>query len=59
MTPFQEKLAALKDRIDVTIRAMNFNSRFLPRLLARLEAGQRPTDLVPSDIVFTEPPPPR
>lgn len=46
-------IEALKDRIDVTIRAMSFNSRFLPRLLARLEADQSPTDLVPRDIVFT------
>ncbi len=46
-------IEALKDRIDVTIRAMTFNSRFLPRLLDRLESGQSPTDLLPRDIVFT------
>ena len=46
-------IEALKDRIDVTIRAMTFNSRFLPRLLARLEADQSPTDLMPRDIVFS------
>lgn len=45
-------IEALKDRIDVTIRAMTFNSRFLPKLLARLETGQNPADLVPADIVF-------
>ncbi|MCA9797858.1 MAG: AAA family ATPase, partial [Candidatus Eremiobacteraeota bacterium] len=44
-------IEALKDRIDVTIRAMTFNSRFLPKLLARLETGQNPADLVPADIV--------
>lgn len=46
-------IEALKDRIDVTIRAMNFNSRFLPKLLARLEADQNPADLVPRDIIFS------
>jgi hypothetical protein len=45
---------ALKDRIDITIRAMNFNSRFLDRLLERVESGQNPLDLVPRDIVFNE-----
>ena len=44
---------ALKDRIDVTIRAMTFNSRFLDTLLDRIESGANPLGLIPSDIVFT------
>ena len=44
---------ALKDRIDLTVRAMTFNSRFLDRLLARIESGDNPMDLVPTDIVFS------
>jgi MoxR-like ATPase len=47
-------IEALKDRIDVTIRSMTFNSRFLPRLLERLESDQSPTDLVPTEIIFSE-----
>ena len=31
---------------------MTFNSRFLQRLLARLEAGQNPLDLVPREIIL-------
>lgn len=47
-------IEALKDRIDITIRSMTFNSRFLDRLLARIEANRDPADLVPADIVFSE-----
>ena len=47
-------IEALKDRIDVTIRSMAFNSRFLDRLLARVETTRDPMDLVPADIVFSE-----
>ena len=47
-------IEALKDRIDVTIRSMPFNSRFLDRLLARVESNRDPADAVPADIVFTE-----
>lgn len=45
-------IEALKDRIDVVVRAVPFNSAFLPTLLARLEADKTPEELVPSDIVF-------
>jgi len=45
---------ALKDRIDITIRALPFNSRFLDRLLERVEAARDPLDLIPRDIVFSE-----
>ncbi len=44
---------ALKDRIDVIVRAVPFNSGFIGTLLARIESGTAPEDLVPADIVFT------
>ncbi|MCA9538664.1 MAG: AAA family ATPase [Myxococcales bacterium] len=47
-------IEALKDRIDITIRAMTFNSRFLPKLLERLEADSNPANVVPADIIFSE-----
>lgn len=47
-------IEALKDRIDVTIRAMPFSSRFLDRLLARVESSRDPADFVPADILFTD-----
>lgn len=46
-------IEALKDRIDLTIKAMPFNSRFLGQLLARVEQGIDPNEVVPADIVFT------
>jgi MoxR-like ATPase len=46
-------IEALRDRIDVVVKALHFNSRFLPELLARIEAGVAPEDLVPPEIVFT------
>ncbi len=46
-------IEALKDRIDLTIKAMPFNSRFLGQLLARIESGVDPSEAVPEDIVFT------
>lgn len=46
-------IEALKDRIDLTIKAMPFNSRFLGVLLQRVERGADPNESVPADIVFT------
>ncbi|HSB60076.1 MAG TPA: AAA family ATPase [Vicinamibacteria bacterium] len=46
-------IEALKDRIDVVVRAVPFNSGFLEQLLRRIEADQSPEDLLPSEIVFT------
>lgn len=46
-------IEALKDRIDVTVRAMPFNSRFLERLLERIESHKNPLDQIPSEIVFS------
>lgn len=47
-------IEALRDRIDVIVQALSFNSRFLGELLARIEEGIRPEELVPRDIIFTD-----
>jgi MoxR-like ATPase len=47
-------IEALRDRIDIVVKALHFNSRFLGNLLERLEAGVRPEEVVPSQIVFSE-----
>lgn len=44
---------ALRDRIDVVVQALSFNSRFLPDLLDRIERGYRPEEVVPPQIIFT------
>src|SRR6185369_2677416 len=46
---------ALKDRIDVVVRAVPFNSGFLGTLLKRIESDTTPEELVPAEIVFTAP----
>lgn len=46
-------IEALKDRIDVVVKALAFNSRFLGALLDRVEASYRPAELVPPQLVFT------
>ena len=46
-------IEALKDRIDVVVRAVPFNSGFLDVLLRRIEADKAPEELVPAEIVFT------
>jgi MoxR-like ATPase len=46
-------IEALKDRIDIVIKALNFNPRFLGDLLTRIEDGVRPEKLVPKEIIFT------
>jgi MoxR-like ATPase len=48
-----EVIEALRDRIDVTVRALHFNTRFLGQLLSRIEAGIRPEESVPAQIIFT------
>jgi MoxR-like ATPase len=45
---------ALKDRIDVIVRAVPFNSGFTETLLRRIEADKTPEEMVPAEIVFTE-----
>ena len=44
---------ALKDRIDVVVRAVPFHSGYLNTLLQRIEADMTPEELVPAEIVFT------
>ena len=46
-------IEALRDRIDIVVKALHFNSRFLGELLERIEAGIRPEELMPAQIVFT------
>lgn len=45
-------IEALKDRIDVVVRAIPFNSGFLKPLLRRVEADKQPEELVPAEIIF-------
>lgn len=47
-------IEALRDRIDVVVKALHFNSRFLGDLLERIEAGVRPEEVVPEGIIFTD-----
>jgi len=46
-------IEALRDRIDVVVKALHFNTRFLGDLLLRIEEGVRPEEIVPPQIVFT------
>jgi MoxR-like ATPase len=46
-------IEALRDRIDVVVAALNFNPRFLHHLLDRIEAGFRPDEVVPEQLIFT------
>ncbi len=45
-------IEALRDRIDVVVKALHFNTRFLGELLERIEGGFRPEDVLPPEIVF-------
>lgn len=47
-------IEALRDRIDVVVKALHFNTRFLGDLLARIEQGFAPEEIVPRQIIFTE-----
>jgi len=46
-------IEALKDRIDLVVRAVPFNSGFTKTLLQRVEADKTPEEMVPREIVFT------
>lgn len=46
-------IEALRDRIDVVVKALHFNTRFLSELLARIEDDVRPEEVVPAEIIFT------
>lgn len=47
-------IEALRDRIDIVVKTLHFNSRFLGDLLTRIESGVKPEEIVPGEIVFTE-----
>jgi len=46
-------IQALRDRMDVTVQSASFNSRFLDELIARVEAGEKPEEHVPEELVFS------
>ncbi len=46
-------IEALRDRIDIVVKALHFNSRFLAELLTRIEQGIRPEEVMPNEIVFS------
>ncbi len=47
-------IEALRDRIDIVVMALHFNTRFLNDLLVRIETNTRPEEVVPAEIIFTE-----
>lgn len=46
-------IEALRDRIDVVVKALPFNNRFLKELLTRIEENIRPEEVMPSSLVFS------
>lgn len=46
-------IEALKDRIDIVVKALQFNSHFLDELLHRLERNIDPHEMIPAGIIFT------
>ena len=47
-------IEALRDRIDIVVKTLHFNTRFLHELLNRVEENVRPEEVVPREIIFTE-----
>jgi MoxR-like ATPase len=47
-------IEALRDRIDIVVKTLHFNNRFLNELLTRIEEGIEPAEVVPPVIIFTE-----
>ncbi|MBN1185555.1 MAG: AAA family ATPase [Bacteroidales bacterium] len=47
-------IEALKDRIDIVIRAFHFNTRFIEDLQKRIELNFKPESMIPEDIIFSE-----
>lgn len=47
-------IEALRDRIDIVVKALHFNPRFLGELLSRIEEGVKPEEIVPAQIIFTD-----
>lgn len=46
-------IEALRDRIDVVVRALHFNTRFFGEMLTRIEEGLKPEEVVPLQLIFT------
>lgn len=47
-------IEALRDRIDIVVRALSFNMRFFGDLLDRVEQGLKPEEVMPTQIIFTQ-----
>lgn len=47
-------IEALRDRIDIVVKTLHFNSRFLQELITRIEDNVHPEEVVPEQIIFTE-----
>jgi MoxR-like ATPase len=47
-------IEALRDRIDIVVKALHFNTRFLKELLTRIEENIKPEEVVPREIIFTQ-----
>ncbi len=47
-------IEALRDRIDIVIRAFHFNTRFLSDLQKRIELSFKPEEIIPDEIIFSE-----
>jgi hypothetical protein len=47
-------IEALRDRIDIVVKALHFNTRFLKELLTRIEENIKPEEVVPAQIIFTD-----
>ncbi len=47
-------IEALRDRIDIVIRAFHFNTRFLADLQRRIELSFKPEEIIPPEIIFSE-----
>ena len=47
-------IEALRDRIDVVVKALHFNTRYLGDLLRRMDEGVRPEEVVPPQVIFSE-----
>lgn len=47
-------IEALRDRIDIVVKALHFNTRFLKDLLTRIEENIKPEEVVPPAIIFSD-----
>jgi len=47
-------IEALKDRIDIVVRALHFNTRFIDELSDRIDKKIKPENMIPKDVIFSE-----